>query len=242
VSDMRHLFAPLLAFLVLSTACGSSDYTLAGEWRFADIRNATSPIDSMTPPLFDVIVFGDQGDIRLNRSLMNMEFRGKYTVVDWVVKWSFQPPDAPRPIEHGVHCSWLADGALVLRGANAKDSSESTVEWVYYRPNRFLPNDGVAGEWQLLDEDGTVGATRSLLVSGVLAAEDGLSWGRYRLWNSGSGLMLTTLLWVQGSGAYATFEKVRFHESTMVLAGRTPPSMPQQPPQVWHRRKGTQPG
>jgi len=214
---------------------------LPGQWKFADIRDPQTFVEAMTPPLFDVIEFGADGSIQLENSLKRRTFRGQYSLADGRIVWTFHPPDSAQPIEHAVHYAFTRDGALVLRGALAKHSVEQQVEWIFHRTERFLPASNVSGDWIISHPEDQAGESRSLRNDGTIAAkregaEGEEHWGQYRLWRTDSGaLMMTTLLWVQGSGAFAMFEQVEMKDETMMLTARVPSGLGAKEPQILRR-------
>jgi hypothetical protein len=239
---MKSISSLVLAFcLAAGCAAPRTDNTLAGSWRFADIRNAATLPDTMTPPLFDEVDFAAGGVIKLRDNLRKREFNGQYTVRDQTIEWSFQPGDTPSPVRHAVHFAFTPDGELALRSANAEHSREGHSEWIFLRPDRFLPVQSVSGEWiaspatddptsRVLRADGTI---RN---EGRSGAEGEESWGYYRLWRApADGLMLTTVMWIQGHGAYATFERVIVDSTTTTLDPRVPPMLEPTPKRVWKR-------
>ena len=232
---MRVTLAFLIAVASLQCSIPSPGGGLAGEWWFADTRNAQHIPDAITPPAFDVITLSSDGQVRLQDSLRRREFQGQYEATGTDINWTFQPSDVDRPIEQRLHFFWSAERGLVLRSADARDSSEARVEWVYFRAGSFLPNAPVVGDWQLISDTGEVESSRSLFANGDIEDDPESHWGTFRLWNSGSVTMMTTLMWVQGHGAFAMFEEVEVQEDRLVLAGRSPPGISQEAPRHWVR-------
>lgn len=195
----------------------------------------------MTPPLFDTIQIAPPASITLKDSLRNRQFAGTYALDREIVRWTFHPKDSPVPIEHALHFSFTNEGALVLRSAAAKHSNEQQVEWVFLPSDRFLPTTTVSGDWIIPGKSGEPDTHWILLPDGSLghkekpSAEDSF-WGYYRVWNTvQKELMLTTVMWVQGEGAFAVFQRLEMNGGEMKVTGRVPPGIPPQPPQVWKR-------
>jgi hypothetical protein len=246
-SVIRALLVAALALALASCTRPARGDTLAGTWKFADVRNPRTFIEAMTPPMFDAVEFAVDGAVKLRDGLRNRAFDGRYSVADDRITWTFKPADTPEPIEHALHYAFAKGGALVLRSSRAKHSAEQQVEWVFYRSERFLDPKQVSGDWIITEPAEDAGEPRQFRPDGKIIGERGGGdgeehWGEYRLWRTDRGdLMITTLLWVQGSGAYAMFERVESGEGTMTLTGRVPPGLGSKPPQVLRRAAPAKP-
>lgn len=239
---MRSTTGTAVVFSFLLFACGNSSpgQDLNGEWYFVDIRNASFPPDAMTPPLFDSVEIQPPDTIVLHDSLRKRTFQGTYTLHEGVLQWTFQPEDTPTPVEHAVHFSSRADGSLFLRGAAAKHSQEASVDWVFVRPDRLLPNSTVSGDWIIPSKSGDPSRHWILRPDGMLGHEPSESeqnsfWGIYRVWHNANEITVTTLMWVQGEGAFTMFQRVEPRGDTMEVTSRVPPGIRQIPPESWTR-------
>ncbi len=194
----------------------------------------------MTPPLFDSIAVVPPSSIILHDTLRKRSFTGTYEINNQILRWTFQPKVSHKPIEHAVHYSFAQDGALVLRGAAAKDSNEQQVEWLFLRPDRFLPNTTVSGDWIMPTEKGEPEAHNMLLPDGTLgkqATKPGEEfWGFYRVWrNPQNELILTTVMWIQGEGEFAMFQHIEQQDGELRVTSRVPPGFTPKPPETWKR-------
>lgn len=209
--------------------------TLTGEWRFADIHNALMPPDTNTPPFFDVLEFKPDGTVRLQATLSGQEFVGPFELDGRTITWTFHPADSPQPIEHRVGYAWTDGGLALDLRPQAAESPENRVTWIFYRPERFLPNELIAGTWARLGEAGESAETLSIDADGGMRPSSGEYWAHGRLWHSGDDLMMTQLL-ATSHGGFVIFYKVALREDEMTLSGRMPPGFSGSPSvETWRR-------
>jgi len=118
---------------------------------------------------------------------------------------------------------------------------EQEVEWVFLRSERFLPSSTISGDWVSSPQLGEATIRRSLRPDGTVGGASGnrdeeTYRGHYRVWRTAQNeLMVTTVLWVQGEGAFATFERIELRDATMMSSARVPPGFGEKAPEVWRR-------
>jgi len=188
--------ASLLIAACLLGGCASLPPTaksIHGQWHFAHVRKAQSLFGQLPPPpQFDTISFAQPNKINLKASLEKWSFDGTFLLSGNDLSYEFHPPDVKEPVRHKLKC------ALVDQGNSLILTHEQT-EMVYYRPDRFYPNE-IAGNWitkaegkseiMLLGKDGSYLMVQSNVI------------GHYRLWPSRYGKAMTAVVFIPGHGGY----------------------------------------
>lgn len=167
--------------------------TLKGEWRFA--RPGPSKWSSYySPPTWDVILFIPPKKVILQSTLRNMTFEGTATLVDGTLKITFRPPDRNEPVKDSFACAHaIGDHGLVVSAAGH--------DFVYYRPDRFLPNDQIAGHWKdVNDDDGnpTIFQTNGTIQTSSSTSPTMI----YRLWPAEGRSFVSMMFYHPSRGAF----------------------------------------
>src|ERR1043166_7781533 len=200
-TTLRAILVPLLALSSFATPPGSHEdqadpASIRGVWYFAEVR-ITNLLLPPSPPTFDIMEFRDGDDVRLTDTLHKQTFDGKFHLAEDNLTLKFQTPNKVEPVELTMKIGLLYN----RRGLLVTIAKE---ERVFYRRDVFVDED-IAGNW--LGSNGVEKVTMVLGKDGSYRLTEGGVSGFYRLWKSGAGPMMTTVVWIQGEGAF-TFKNL----------------------------------
>lgn len=201
----------LLVAVCLFSGCATlppSPESINGEWYFAHFRQVQSVFGEFpAPPQFDSIMFTQPNIINISDSLGKMSFDGTYMLSGHDLSYEFHPPDINKPIKHNLKCSLEENGETLILTYEQN-------ELVYYRPERFYPNE-IVGEWVVeadeqseimrLGEDGSYLMVKSNVI------------GNYRLWPSRFGKVMTAIVFIPGHGGYLMIWKYEQKDDLLTL-------------------------
>jgi hypothetical protein len=183
-------------------------HEVIGNWTFVYFKKYFHLEGQLpAPPVFDAIELSEPDGLLLTSTLDHRELTGTYAVTLGVLRYQFQPPDAPQAIDQKVGCFLANEGKAMIIFADQS-------ELVYFRSNRIFEND-IAGEWS-----GIINGQKQIMhlsKEGGYRIESSAIVGNYRLWPSRMGNAMTLIYKDPSHGAFTAIFLYELQEDALTL-------------------------